>query len=508
MPLDLRLLAFAPVTACARIKDAAGDVGDAPARRVVAHSTVCALGVSVGITEEARKRQVAQALATRLEQAEADRHSHPLPWRGAEKYFPVVSMPLDIPLLNADSHRIRAELEAPDYRGLRTRKTSDEAQAVLASLWRTAHRKFEQLKESLQVDGQTEPGVMTRAGVMINGNTRLVALRELNDPNRQWIRVAVLDSDATAKELAQLELRLQVRDPLRDSYKLSNELLFVEEMAREYDMSDEAIALSLGWNPLQPAAGRKRVALHRRLLDLIREMQTYDPLLPVTFFDDKLQQLKELEQRYNDVMANEGSTACRQLLETWVLVARSGYSSVHQIRAVTRSRDFVGDYLVPRLSEQEMFAETADELLAPAESSDPDVLPGLEELGLDPGDDPIGYNLRPLVDVVEEAVPGPVELPGLSEAVAVEAAKDAITCAVDGAVKDYRADDKAEDELAAPVEALRKAGSEIKKATAAYKELRHTQEFERTSKAKFAYQLKHVRRYLRDLEDLAAEQPN
>ncbi len=462
----------------------------------------------MGITEEARKRQVEQALAARAQKPESERHSHPLPWRGSEKYFPVIEVPLDVPLLNADSHRIRAELEAPGYTEVRANKTSDEAQDVLASLWRIAHRKFDQLKESLSVEGQTEPGVMTRSGVMVNGNTRLVALRELKDPSRQWVRVAVLDGDSTATELAQLELRLQVRDPLRDPYKLSNELLFVEEMAREYSMPDEAIAFSLGWNLSSPAAGRKRVALHRRLLDLIRQMQKCDPLLPITFFDDKLQQLKELDQRYNELLSSGKSAECTQLLETWVLVARSGYSSVHQIRSVTRSKDFVGDYLIPRLGEQEMFAETAEELVAGAELETQPGLPGLDDLGVSSlGDEPTGYNLRPLVDVVEEAVDTRVTLPGVPESVQADAAKAAITCAVDGAVKDYRADDKAEDELSAPVEALRKAGTEIRKATAAYKELRFTKEFERASKASFVYQLKHVRKYLRELEELVSEQP-
>jgi hypothetical protein len=271
-------------------------------------------------------------------------------------------------------------------------------------------------------------------------------------------------------------------------------------------MPDEAIAFSLGWNLSSPAAGKKRVAVHRRLLDLIRQMQKCDPLLPVTFFDDKLQQLKELDQRYNELMANGKAGECTQLLETWVLVARSGYSSVHQIRSVTRSKDFVGDYLVPRLGEQEMFAETAEELVAATEPKMQPGLPGLDELGVSSvADDPSGYNLRPLVDVVEEAFDSQVMLPGVPEPVVGEAAKAAITQAVDGAVKDYRADDKAEDELSAPVEALRKAGTEIRKATSAFKELRFTREFERASKASFVYQLKHVRRYLKELEELASE---
>src|SRR5256885_1365285 len=134
------------------------------------------------MTDEGRKKQIEQALAARAEKPTAEQHTHPLPWRGGETYFPVVELPLDVPLLNADSHRIRAELEAPEYEFVRKERSSARAQQALASLWKTAHRKFDKLKEDLLVQGQTEPGVITRAGVLVNGNTRLVALRELQDP--------------------------------------------------------------------------------------------------------------------------------------------------------------------------------------------------------------------------------------------------------------------------------------------------------------------------------------
>jgi len=190
------------------------------------------------MTDESRKRQIEKALVARAEQPAAEQRSLPLPWRGGERIFPVIDLPIDVPLLNAHSHRIRAELEAPEYEFVRKERTTQRAQQVLNELWKKSHRKFERLKEALDVDGQTEPGVITREGVLINGNTRLVALRQLRHSNRQWIRVAVLGSDAVPSETALLELRLQVRDPVRDPYRLSNELLFIEELAREFKMTD------------------------------------------------------------------------------------------------------------------------------------------------------------------------------------------------------------------------------------------------------------------------------
>ena len=44
--------------------------------------------------------------------------------------------------------------------------------------------------------------------------------------------------------------------PVRDAYRISNELLFIEELVREYQLTDEQIAAALGWNPsLHSVAG-------------------------------------------------------------------------------------------------------------------------------------------------------------------------------------------------------------------------------------------------------------
>ncbi len=463
------------------------------------------------MTDESRRKQIERALAARAEQPEAERRSHPLPWRGSDTYFPVIDLPLDVPVLNADSHRVRAELELPEYDFVRKERTSDRAQEVLTKLWKRAHRKFEELKESLAIEGQTEPGVITRAGVLINGNTRLVALRELQYPDRQWIRVAVLDSAATPLEIAQLELRLQVRKDMRDPYRLSNELLFIEELAREYKMANEQIAVALNWNPSKPAVGKKKIQLYRRILQLIREMQSRDSKLPITFFDDerggpgKLQQLKELEQKYSELIAAGETEQARLLLQTWLVVARSGFSSVHQIRAVTQREDFVAEYLLPRLGEQELFGERAEALVRGKGTRKAD-LPGLDGLGSeDDNRSAPPYDLKSLLRLVESKDAHKVTLPG-DDGVQVEAerVKATIASAIDGAIRDSRAEDKAEDELNAPVDALRRAGRELNKATTAYAELRDTKEFERSTRGAFEYQLKQLRRHVKRLEDLVA----
>ena len=453
------------------------------------------------MTDESRRIQIEKALSARADKPPAERHTHPLPWRGGEQHFPVIELPLDVPLLNADSHRIRAELEVPDLDFVRKERTSAEAQDALTDLWRRAHRKFDKLKESLQVEGQTEPGVISRAGVMTNGNTRLVALRDLNEPDKQWIRVAVLDSDARPRELAQLELRLQVRDPLRDPYKLSNELLFVEEMAREFGQSDEQVAMSLGWSPSRPAIGKRKVELWRRILVLIREMQRRDPHLPIVFFDDKLQQLKELEQRYGELISRGETGSAGLLLDSWIAVARAGFSSVHQIRAVTRTDDFIGEYLLPRLGEEPEIGERAEGLVQ-ARADDRPALPGVDDLGTTDSPPNERYDLAAVIRVLEADGAGLLRAPGFDDGVDAERLQESIRAAIKGAVHDRRAEDRAEDALNAPVEGLRRISLDLKRVVDTYGELRGTKEFERTARGKFEYHFRHARKRMKELEDL------
>ncbi|MBI4304888.1 MAG: hypothetical protein HY678_01080 [Chloroflexi bacterium] len=464
------------------------------------------------MTQEGRKRQIEKALTARLERPEAERPSLPLMWsrpNNVEKYFPVIDLPVEVPLLWADSHRIRAELEAPKYEFVRKEKTTDAAQEALRELWKRAHRKFDKLKESLDVEGQTEPGVITREGILINGNTRLVALRELG---KQWIRVAVLDSDVRPVELADLELRLQVRETGHDTYRLSNELLFIHEMKSEYKRADKQIARQLNWTPSRPAVGEKKVELYRRMLLLIREMQHRDPRLPITFFDDeeggsgKLQQLKELEQRYHELITSGDTSAANLLLDTWLVVARCGFASVHQIRAVTRRDNFVDDFLLPRLGEQPLFGDNAEALVR-SRRDDVQTPPGVDDLGVGPSDnhEQSAYDLQSLVAMVEAADDERLSIPGSDgKRVAADHVKAAIRSAVQGALRDHRAEDRAEDALDAPVDALRKAAREIRKALDTYRELRGTKEFERQVRGAFEYQFRHLRKNVAALGELIA----
>jgi hypothetical protein len=158
------------------------------------------------ITQTQRIERI-QDLLRELNKVPPERHEVArLPWSSGEPLLcPVIKIRVDEVLLNHRSHRLRSQLEDdPEWRELASAPDSEPAQRVLERLVRRARteEQFAALKESLQRDGQTDAGVMTHDGVLVNANTRAVAIREFEDPARRYIRVAVLPPTAQPDEKA------------------------------------------------------------------------------------------------------------------------------------------------------------------------------------------------------------------------------------------------------------------------------------------------------------------
>lgn len=156
-------------------------------------------------------------------------------WRGQQRAVPVISMPVDLLSYNPATHRIRAQrsLDPVRDRELETDPFGPGAQAYLHMLLKgdpatpsKPDQAFVALMEDLQEHGQNDPGIISRAGVLINGNTRRAALKDLG---QEHIRVGVLPPDASFDDLQAIELSLQLRKDHRRDYSYMNFLLAIDE---------------------------------------------------------------------------------------------------------------------------------------------------------------------------------------------------------------------------------------------------------------------------------------
>lgn len=436
------------------------------------------------ITEAERISRI-QQLLTELHKLPPQKHETVrVPWTtGEQQLTDVITLGVDEVLLNPQSHRIRAQLEDdPDWEQLSQDPFSAAAQAAIEHHVRDAREADEltALKESLVAEGQTEPGVMTHTGLLINANTRAVVLRTVDDPLKRRIRVAVLPPTVQPEELALLELRLQMRKELKVDYSMTNELLFIEELSVKRKMSAAQIARELRIKADSTKKGENEVMLRLKLLDLIRVMQQIPAKpLPLTFFNSiKLEQLREVHRVYS-VLIEQDRARAREHLESFLLSIAVGVTSVHQIRHV--DAEFMADFMLPVLEEDEVVGAVAHALASPPDGRPPtERPPGIDLLlGSEDEDDeaPVAVNAAHLVDLVT-ARDKRVEVPGTHVVMDQDDLKDVLKTAVTVGISNKKRVQKDEDQLSAPSAAVKRAMEQIKRAKEALLAVHDEPEFD------------------------------
>ncbi|BAU83529.1 hypothetical protein SLA_2606 [Streptomyces laurentii] len=209
-------------------------------------------------------------------------------------------------LYNPSTHRIRAQRshDAAKEAALDKDPWAGESQEYLQSLLKAdpadpsrRDPDFDKLKESLQQFGQNDPGLITHDGILVNGNTRAAALREIG---QQTMRVGVLPESFTWVDINQVELSLQLRRDHRRDYSYINRLLAMEEQATQ-GKTPEVIAKEF----------RIRVSTYQQerwILSTIRDLISRSKSgggtgLRLVDFEDHQEKLKELHRAYEKLAA-------------------------------------------------------------------------------------------------------------------------------------------------------------------------------------------------------------
>ncbi|PZH13387.1 hypothetical protein C1I97_11370 [Streptomyces sp. NTH33] len=251
-----------------------------------------------------RADEFSELIKQRLKEVRAvggTRETVTVDWNGQQIHVDVIDLPLSGLYLNPGTHRIRAQrTHNPDQdRNLDEAPFEEAGQSYLRTLLQALPSNpdlrdpaFDKLKEDLRQFGQNDPGLVTHHGVLVNGNTRAVALRELG---QQSMRVGVLPSSFTQADIDSVELALQLRQDQRRDYSYINRLLAMEEQA------------SLGRTPEQIAKEfRIRTATYhqeRWILSVIKELNDRSAsgggvALRLVDWEGAQERLKELHRLY------------------------------------------------------------------------------------------------------------------------------------------------------------------------------------------------------------------
>ncbi len=436
------------------------------------------------MTNEARRQAIEGALGAHQP---GDELLH-LPWQDSSLDFEVVKVPVDTVLLNPRSHRIRAQLEShPEHKLVDEDPHSEKAQEIIAQILREGEG-YQDLKTNLREVGQRDAGAITRYGLLVNANRRVVALRDLGV---QYVRVAVLPANATAQEIEQLELSLQVAKHYQEDYTFTNELLFVDDLIAKYNRTPEQAALDLGWaasrDPKELKKGRDKVEEATRLYGLIRDIQhRSDDALRLTDFDEKRVHLQECVLQYQQLKAVDPEKA-RRVLDLRLLGIVTGVQ-YRRLRAV--DENFLLDYLLPEMKDSDVLSGHMKILTVSGPDGDK-VVPGLDILGDESAEEEEPDPATLLELMAKSAEQSTVELPSDEGADTVdrEAVRKTLQTTFETAAEQARLDDKQYDKLNAPIEHLRTANRLLERALEGYQKVASTSGFKR---GKFQFHLKKV----------------
>lgn len=276
-------------------------------------------------------------------------------FRGESLPLEVVRVSTGIPLLNHDNSRLRAQLKSHTGGDQVLANPIDSAsQEVLSDLLRRTEQ-YEKLCDQLRDKKQVEPGVITRNGMLVDGNTRLVALRDIGETG---IDVAVLPAGATDDDFFDVEASIQLRKLVHRDYTYTNQLLLVSSLKSRFE-SEDAIFKALDWK----RDGAKRLAEHERRLAIVEEARELTGR-PYEFFDDKQELIKDLDNSYQSLLQTDPESAER-LKQTRIFALEIGLNK-DEVRAI--DEDFVAEEVVPHLSggDAEQFFDRVSSEIAPS----------------------------------------------------------------------------------------------------------------------------------------------
>ncbi|MGP3979285.1 hypothetical protein ACTWQF_35800 [Streptomyces sp. 8N114] len=319
-----------------------------------------------------RSEKFEELLKLRLDEAKGaggTRETVTVDWNGQALHVDVIDLPLEDLLFNPATHRIRAQCshDREQEKILKAQPWWAGSQSYLGSLLRSMPTnptkrdpEFDKLQEDLRRYGQNEPGLVTHHGILVNGNTRAAALREIGVPT---MRVGVLPASFTWADITAVELSLQLRNDSRREYSYINRLLAIDERIR-LGIPRDAIAKEF-------RCATKTVDQNVWILQLIRDQiersESDGVSLRLVDFEGMQERLKELHRDYMN-LAKTNPDGAEVLKEYRVASLLLGFAKT-DVRWIDEG--FFDDYLAKELPGHLTPASTGP-------STTPTVIPGLD----------------------------------------------------------------------------------------------------------------------------------
>lgn len=185
-------------------------------------------------------------------------------FRGEPRDLKVVSVEIKLPVYRlancrtfSEQHNVISKNEFdPSFFAMGQESTEVQAEQhkILRKLTKNAKESIANIDEVLDIEGQRESLIITASGVVVNGNRRLSAMRELyaHEPTKYGhflhVKCAVLPLDATSDDIDDIEAALQARPQTKLDYDWIGEAQLVRRQL-EKNRTHEQVAAQLRRKP-------------------------------------------------------------------------------------------------------------------------------------------------------------------------------------------------------------------------------------------------------------------
>jgi hypothetical protein len=255
-------------------------------------------------------------------------------FRGERVTLQVIKLRPNNLFLNHKNSRIMVELEAhPDYEQVMSDPTSSSSQRIIESLLR-ATPDYATIRDEVKEYKQRDPGTISVDGRVINGNTRVAALRELG-----WdgFDAGVLPPTAQEEDFKEIELGLQLVEFKKQKYSFVNRLRQFEIMLSTKP-TDEICRL-MGWQRYKI----QNFDEFKLMLEIVNEYESRG--ISKLFFNTKEEYLKDLASKVQS-LNSQGKTAEAQKLKGLRLLGMISGNSKDEVRNI--DSDFIEKFVLPR----------------------------------------------------------------------------------------------------------------------------------------------------------------
>lgn len=167
-------------------------------------------------------------------------------YQNTSQLLPVVRLPIELPIYRMANGRTRtAQLQyvrshdiADDFftAGQENQESQQAQHDILDRFSREGTASISPIVDVLAEGRQTDPLLITAAGVVVNGNRRLAAMRELYTSGEagtqsfSHVNCRVLPAAITDKEIKEIEVKLQMQPETKLPYTWVNEALTIKDL--------------------------------------------------------------------------------------------------------------------------------------------------------------------------------------------------------------------------------------------------------------------------------------